>query len=73
MSESRDWYPMHDAYGIYRENYLSHPLIWIQRQEWPEPQKANPRDLDRAMNAVGLFWTPALEDEPAPHLPGITK
>ena len=69
MSE-RVWYPMHNPYGT-MPWHRSHKLIWLQRYEWAEPQKAPSDGLDPAMNAIGLYWTPVLDaDEPAPNLRG---
>lgn len=61
------WKPMMDPFGR-STGHLGHATIWVQRLEWPEPQKSPASGLHPMLNAVGLYWRPAIEGEPAPNL-----
>lgn len=52
----------HDPYHVMLDSPYNHDRVWIWRKEWPEPHLVVVRDLNEAMNVMGLLWRPV--DQP---------
>lgn len=66
------WKPMHSPYGD-SEQPAPQEDIWIMRDSWDEPQLTWASNIHPAMNAIGLYWTPARDGEGPPKFPSADK
>ncbi len=62
------WKPVMDGSGK-PSGHMVPEAIWVQRMDWPEPQRVRRGELPPLMNANGLYWYPADGDR---HPPALT-
>lgn len=71
--EASEWQRWPIYGGYHPAKWSRHPstsaLIWLWREGWDEPQLTAYRDIHPAMNAVGLWWHPAVDGHGRPPIP----
>lgn len=64
----RGWKPWLNPYGI-PELPREQQDIWIMREGWEKPILTWRRKMYPEMNAIGLYWVPAIDGEGPPEWP----